>query len=374
MNADGDKTANSLSAPSSMGQESAHLADQNFAERKVDHIRLSLDDRMQAFGSSGLDDVELLHEALPDLDFSDVSIKTTFFHSGRKKYELATPFFVSSMTAGHAASGELNLRLARGAEARGWGMGVGSQRRQLFDHVAAEEWREIRKTCPRVHLFGNIGLAQVIELMSTKGADSVKKLADSLEATAMFVHLNPLQECLQPEGTPRFRGGLKALEQLVRELQIPVIVKETGCGFSPATLKRLSGLGVAAVDVAGLGGTHWGRIEGGRAGDNLILSSTAQTFKNWGVGTARSIRAAVGAKADYEVWASGGLRSGLDAARCFALGARMAGFAQPLLRAAVQSEETLDVTMAAFEYELKTALFCTGSRDLEQLRELHQWL
>jgi len=338
--------------------------DSTFEDRKVDHIRLALDERMQADGGTGLENIQLLHEALPEIDFSEVSLKTRVFGRG-----LDSPLFVSSMTAGHGSSVNVNLVLARVAEKRGWAMGVGSQRRQLFDRDADREWQVLRESCPNLVLFGNIGLAQLIETETSE----IRRLADSLQATAMIVHLNPLQECLQPEGTPRFRGGLKALERLAKELGLPVIVKETGCGFSPATLERLSGWGLAAVDIGGLGGTHWGRIEGGRAGSDQKLARTAETFGNWGMTTVQSLKSARTLNPDYAVWASGGLRSGLDAAKCFALGAEMAGFAQPLIRAALEGEETLDREMLRLEYELKTALFCTGAKDVAQLREKNAW-
>lgn len=334
--------------------------DNSFEGRKADHIRLALEERMQAAGGTGLDEIQLVHEALPDLDFDEISIRTRLF--GR---ELASPLFISSMTAGHAGSIDLNLTLASVAERRGWAMGVGSQRRQLFDRGADGEWSGLRQACPRLTLFGNIGLAQVIEA----GVDEIRRLADSLEASAMIVHLNPLQECLQPEGTPRFKGGLRALENLVKSIGIPVIVKETGCGFSAGTLARLKGLGIAAVDVGGFGGTHWGRIEGGRAGANSLLHRTAETFRDWGISTAESLLAAVELKPDYMIWASGGLRSGLDAAKTLAMGADMAGFAKPLIEAALHGEDRLALEMQTLEYELKTAMFCMGIKDIAQLRD-----
>jgi isopentenyl-diphosphate delta-isomerase len=340
------------------------LFDSAFEVRKADHIRLALEARMQATGRSGLDKINLIHEALPDLDFKEVSLSTRLF-----EYELSAPLFISSMTAGHVGSVGLNLTLARAAENRGWAMGVGSQRRQLFDHAADGEWLKLRKASPKLMLFGNIGLAQVIQTT----VDDIRRLADSLEAAAMIVHLNPLQECLQPEGTPRFKGGLKALERLVCELGRPVIVKETGCGLSSATLSRLKGVGFAAVDIGGLGGTHWGRIEGGRAGSDETLQRTAKTFRNWGIATVEALVAAVQLKPDYAVWASGGLRSGLDAAKTLAMGASMAGFAKPLIKAALSGEECLDREMAILEYELKTALFCTGAKDVATMREMKAW-
>lgn len=337
---------------------------QQFESRKADHIRLALDDRTQATGGSGLEDIRLEHEAFPEIDFSDVSLEVSLFSK-----PVSSPLFVSSMTAGHAGSLNLNLVMARVSEKRNWAMGVGSQRRQLSDKQADLEWKEIRKSCPRVRFFGNIGIAQLIQ---TSVAD-VRRLADSLEAEAMIVHTNPLQECMQPEGTPQFAGGYRALERLVKELGLPVIVKETGCGFSENTLRRLRGTGVAVVDVSGFGGTHWGRVEGGRsqAGDPLQLA--AETFADWGIPTVDSLLTAVRVEPDYDVWASGGVRSGLDAAKLVAMGAKMVGLAKPIIEAALDGEEALDRRMALLEYELKTALFCTGARNFKELREKKVW-
>ncbi len=336
-----------------------------FESRKADHIRLSLSEKTQAIGASGLDRVRLRHEALPDLNFDDIDLRVPFF--GKL---VASPMFVSSMTAGHAGSIDLNVRMARVSEKRNWPMGVGSQRKQLQDKNADVEWKNIRKACPRVRFLGNIGLAQVIE----EPTSAIRRLCDTLEAEALFVHLNPLQECLQPEGTPHFKGGLKALEKLVRELGLPVVVKETGTGFSRSTLDRLRGIGLHAVDVSGLGGTHWGRVEGGRA--QGLRAEAAETFRDWGVGTVESVLHALQAKragAEYDVWASGGVRSGLDAAKLVAMGAKHVGLAQPILAKALESEDALDQKMELLEFELRTALFCTGAQDIETFQSLRVW-
>lgn len=335
-----------------------------FESRKRDHIRLALDGKNQAAGESGLERVQLVHEALPDLDFKEVSLE---YVSLKKK--LKTPFLVSSMTAGHERSTELNVLLARACEARGWRMGVGSQRRELGDKKAADEWRAIRKKAPRVELLGNLGLAQLIK---SKVSD-VERLVENLEASAMIIHLNALQECMQPEGTPEFKGGLKAIEKLCAKLSVPVVVKETGCGFSASTLKRLKRTGVAAVDVSGLGGTHWGRIEGGRNHSGTDRHEAALTFANWGISTVDSLLEATKLKPDYEVWASGGVRSGLDAAKLLSLGAACVGFAMPVLEAALNGEEALLSKMGVFEYELKTALFCTGSKTITSMQRGKVW-
>jgi isopentenyl-diphosphate Delta-isomerase len=331
-----------------------------FESRKADHIRLALESRMQAIGGSGLDRISLIHEAFPEIDFKDVSLSVPFL----KGRETSSPLFISSMTAGHAGSIDLNLVMARVAEKRNWLMGVGSQRRQLTDPAADAEWIKIRKACPRVRLLGNVGVSQLI----TTKVSEIRRLADTLQAEAMFVHTNPLQECLQPEGTPQFAGGLKALEHLVKELDLPVIVKETGCGFSTATLRRLQGMGISAVDVGGFGGTHWGRIEGGRSKPGEPSQVAAETFRDWGISTVDSIFAAVQLRPDFQVWASGGVRSGLDAAKLVALGAKMVGLAKPIIEAALHGEEVLEKQMDLLEFEMKIALFCTGHKSVKEFQ------
>jgi isopentenyl-diphosphate Delta-isomerase len=329
-----------------------------FESRKRDHIALALKDENEAQGLSGLDRVELIHEALPEINFSEISLQADVLGKTNR-----TPFLVSSMTAGHAASENLNTLLARACAEQGWMMGVGSQRRELTDIEAQNEWRAVRKAAPRVELLGNLGLSQVIEASDK----NIQSLVDVLEARAMIVHLNPLQECLQPEGTPQFRGGLERLSKLAKVLSVPVIVKETGCGFSASTLQKLNEAGIAAVDVSGFGGTHWGRIEGQRGAAGTIQSQAALTFSNWGVNTYDSLINAQNVKSKYEIWASGGLRTGLDAAKTFALGARCAGFAKPILQAALAGEDVLMQRMQQIEFELKTALFCTGSLNITSL-------
>ncbi len=335
-----------------------------FTQRKQDHIRLSLEASHQADGLSEINKIELVHEALPDLNFEEIQVT-----QNRLGADAKTPFLISSMTAGHNDSSRLNALLARAANDKGWLMGVGSQRRELDDPKAAEEWRRVRAQAPKAELLGNIGLSQVINTSTEK----IEKLVDSLEARAMIVHVNVLQEALQPEGTPNFKGGMKALEDLVKKLSVPVILKETGCGFSLKTLKRVRETGVSIVDVSGLGGTHWGRIEASRAQTNSLQENAGAVFAEWGISTVRSLLNAKEVKGAYDVWASGGVRSGLDAAKLLAMGAKVVGFAQPVIKAAMESEEALYSWMDQVEYELKVAMFCTGCQSLQNLHQKGVW-
>lgn len=334
-----------------------------FEQRKQDHIRIALDPRSQTAGQSGLDSIELIHEALPDMNFKEVDISTSFSFAG-SAFPLSSPIFISSMTAGHEKGREINEALARLSDRRQILMGVGSQRRELNDSNAAEEWIRVRKQAPKARLIGNIGIAQLIQ----SPIDKVRRLADSIQAVAFFVHLNPLQEALQPEGTTDFRHGLEAIENLVKMLGIPVVIKEVGSGFSVETLKRLNQTGVFAVDMSGRGGTHWGRVEGYRSQENELLYNVAQTFANWGFSTTQSVLNAKAAHVNYEIWASGGVRNGLEVAKLCALGAQKVGLAQPFLRAALEGDDSLESLLNQLELELKISMFCTGSKNLKDLQ------
>lgn len=340
------------------------LPSDSFEQRKRDHISLSLQDQNEALGGSGLDQVELIHEALPDLVFTDIEIGLTSL--GEK---IPHPFFISSMTAGHEDSHSINFKLAEVGTSRGWWMGVGSQRKELTDPLASREWKLLRQQVPNVRLMGNIGIAQVI----TSSVDQIQKLVEDLEAQALFVHTNPLQEVLQPEGTPQFAGAYKALDGLCQKLSVPVILKETGCGFSQKTLQRLKEIPLAAVDVSGYGGTHWGRIEGGRSDENSLYRRASQTFSHWGISTVDSLQNAKTVGWAHEIWASGGLRSGLDAAKAVAMGAQRVGVAKPLLKSVLQSEKELDLMMHQMEYEFKMALFCTGFKTTDEFQQAEVW-
>ena len=330
----------------------------DFEKRKKEHILLSLDETNQASAPFSL---QLRHEALPEINFDEVSLEQTIFQN----LTLKTPVFISSMTAGHNDSCAINTRLAQSAQKRGWLMGVGSQRRELEDTDSTySEWKEIRKKAPHVKLMGNIGLSQVIN----SSFDSIKKLLESLEAQALIIHTNPLQEALQRNGTPFFKGGLKALENTCKKLSVPVILKEVGCGFSAETLARLDNIGLYAVDVSGRGGTHWGRIEQKRWDSDSLSYKVAETFKDWGISTEDSLLACENINSDYKVWASGGIRSGKDIALCLALGSEMVGIAQPMMKAALISETHLEEKMEQIEDELKIALFCTGSQNIKQIQ------
>jgi len=331
----------------------------SYSQRKQDHINLALKEK-NVQCENGLSKLRLIHEALPELNWDDVHLSTSFL--GRK---VPTPFFVSSMTGGFSSAVEINSVIAKACAGRGWMMGVGSQRKGLENSKALEEWIEIKNKFPEVLFLGNLGLSQLIHTPLEK----VETLVRALGAVAMVIHTNSLQECLQPEGTPRFKGGLESLKGLSENLSVPVILKETGCGFSYKTLESLCGLGLKAVDISGYGGTHWGRIEGQRSLEDSIQFRASQTFALWGNSTIKSLYYAKSISPDYKIWASGGIRSGLDAAKSIALGADAVGFAMPALQKAIQGGMDLLIDwMGQIEYELKIALFCLGATKIKDIK------
>ena len=331
-----------------------------FEQLKKDHIALALDPIHQTDHENGFDVFRFQHEAIPDINFADIEIKTQSLGSMRQ-----SPFFISSMTAGHLDAAKINAHLLEACQQTGWAMGVGSQRRELTDVKAGVEWNSLRKAYPNVFLMANLGLAQLIDTPLS----SIQKLVDNLDASAFIVHCNPLQECIQPEGTTNFKGAWQALEALVRELHIPIVVKETGSGFSKLTMQRLNGIGIHAIDVSGMGGTHWGRIEGSRAKHDWIREQASMTFKNWGMSTAFILQQAQQMILTAEIWGSGGIRHGLDAAKALVLGASMVGIAKPVLKAALEGPQAVFQVMRHYEYDLKVTMFCTGVASIQALKQ-----
>lgn len=333
-----------------------------FSTRKTDHLRLALDEQNQVLRSlSGFDEIQLIHEALPELNFSEVTLTTTCTALG----ETHTPFFVAGMTAGHENAIVINEILASICEKRGWAFGLGSLRRDLEGQAPVEAWAQFRKKFLDLKIIGNLGILELIRL----GTDHVASWIKHAEVNAFAIHLNPLQELIQPEGGKNFSGGARALRELTQKSPVPIIVKETGSGISERTAKLLAECGVQTIDVSGLGGTHWGRIEGSRSGENSLLKNISTTFKNWGIPTVQSIlNTKNSVPQSVSIYGSGGIRSGLDAAKAIALGCARVGYAKPALEAALQGQEKLDAWMDQMEMELKTALFCTASISPEALR------
>lgn len=289
------------------------------ADRKNAHLRLCAEEDVEHRGTTLLEEVRLLHEALPELSLDDVDLSTEIL--GRR---LAAPILISGMSGGTAEAGRLNRALATVAQKCGLGFGVGSQRPMLLHPETAESYR-VRDVAPDVLLLGNVGFVQARD----SGVAGVAELAEAIGADGICVHLNAAQELVQDEGDRDFRGALDAIGRLVDELPVPVVVKETGSGLAPATLARLRALGVSWVDVSGAGGTSWTAVESLRGTPRQ--RALGAELRDWGIPTAASIVYA--RREGLGTIASGGIRSGHDAARALALGADAVSLALPLLRA-----------------------------------------
>ncbi|SEQ79183.1 type 2 isopentenyl-diphosphate Delta-isomerase [Natrinema salaciae] len=331
------------------------------SDRKDDHLRIIEEEDVETSGA-GFSDIDLVHEALPEVHRDEIETTTDLF--GR---ELAAPIVIESMTGGHPNTTKLNRRLAEAAERTNVAMGVGSQRAglELDDEGVLESYTVVREAAPDAFLYGNVGAAQLLEY----GVDDVEDAVAMIDADAMAIHLNFLQEAVQPEGDVDARGCLAAIERVADALSVPVIVKETGNGMSRDTASRLADAGVDAVDVAGQGGTTWSGIESHRAAaiDADRQEAVGRLFRAWGVPTAVSTLEA--AEVHDCVIASGGVRSGLDIAKAIALGARAGGLAKPFLAPAGQSADAVVELIETLVLELRTAMFVTGSASLSELRE-----
>jgi isopentenyl-diphosphate delta-isomerase len=332
-------------------------------QRKADHLTINLEEDVQARTlTSGFDRYRFMHQALPELDLDAVDVSATFLG-----HKLGAPFLISSMTGGIEDGWIINQRLARAAEAFGCAIGVGSQRAALDDPARARYF-EMRDAAPTVPIFANIG---AVQLNYGYGPDECRRAVEMVDANALILHLNPLQEALQAEGNRDFSGLSAKIAEVCRTLEVPVIVKEIGAGISPDVARMLADAGVAAIDVAGAGGTSWSKVEGLRA-TSALQRRLGATFAEWGIPTATSLSMARSAAPDTPLIASGGLLTGLDAAKAIALGADLAGFAGPMLRAAAVSEDAAFELLEALIVELRLAMFCAGAASVPILKQA--WL
>lgn len=324
--------------------------------RKQDHIEICLDGDEAAFRgrSNGLDRYELVHDALPELDLEAIDLSTDFLG-----HHLRLPLIISSMTGGGADSARLNRVLARGANEIGCAIGVGSQRAMLEDPALADGFR-IRDEAPDVPVFGNLGAAQFNQ---GYGVDECLRAVEEIEADGLFIHLNSLQEALQDEGDTDFSGLVERIGQLAADLPFPVLLKTTGNGVSERTARRLVGLPIAGVEASGAGGTSWARVEARRSEDDL----SEALFGDWGESTADSILAVRHSLPHLPLIASGGLRTGVDAALALALGADVAGIARPLLQAAQGGVESLVERLEGIGRELQISCFYAGVGRVDEL-------
>ena len=328
-------------------------------DRKADHLRICLEDDVQCHQiTTGLENYRFIHCGLPELNYDQVDISTTFLGK-----QLATPLLISSMTGGTEQARVINQRLAVAAQKFGLAMGVGSQRVAVEKPELAPTFN-IRRYAQSALLLANLG---AVQLNYSYGLEHCQRVVDWLEADALILHLNPLQECVQTRGDTDFSGLLVKIETLCAKLPVPVIAKEVGNGISGGLAKKLIDIGISAIDTAGAGGTSWARVESERAQD-IKQRRLGQTFADWGIPTADCIVSVRAIAPKIPLIASGGLRNGLDVAKTLALGADIAGMALPFLKAADNSEEALDTLADILIAELKTALFCTGQGNLKDLK------
>ena len=326
--------------------------------RKDEHLDLVLAGAGVAAGTTGLEQVHFIHNALPEVDYAEIALGVDFL--GKR---LRAPLMISSMTGGPQRAAAINRNLAEAAEDLGIAFAVGSQRVSLEGGHAQGLGRELRTLAPTVPILANIGGAQ---LAKGWGVTEARRAIDAIAADALIVHLNPLQEALQPEGDRNWRGVIAGISSLVRSLGTPVIVKETGCGLSGAVTRILFDIGVTGVDVAGSGGTNWGLIEGARGTEHG--RRVASAFAGWGVPTAQAIREARSASPNGLVIASGGIRDGLDVARAIHLGANLVGQAAAILPMALTSSQAVVDHFHIIADQLRAVCLCTGASTVGELR------
>lgn len=324
-------------------------------DRKLEHIKLALEERMQ-LEARFFDEHVFEHEALPEIDMAEIDLGVDFL--GKR---LRAPLLVSCMTGGTESAARINRHLAEAAERAGIALGVGSQRKALEDPATAASF-EVRRFAPTVALLANLG---AVQLNYGFGLEECRRAVAMIGADALALHLNPLQEAIQPEGQVDFRGLLAKIGEVARALEVPVVVKEIGCGISGRTARALAEVGVRILDTAGLGGTSWARIEAARAEDLEL----GEVFADWGVPTPESIRQ-LAAIDGLTVIGSGGVRTGIDVAKAIALGADVVGLAQPFLAAAMESADKVYARIQRTLQELRITMFCCGARTLEDLRKV----
>ncbi|MBL6953139.1 MAG: type 2 isopentenyl-diphosphate Delta-isomerase [Alphaproteobacteria bacterium] len=333
------------------------MSDPSIRQRKLDHVALAMDDAAVSAGDPGWSDVTLVPATLPDIGIEDVDLSSNFLN-----FALRAPVFISGMTGGHPDVEKINAALATAAHTHGVAMGVGSQRAALVDPELAPSYAVVRQKAPDAFICGNIGISQILE--GKIGTDVLRKLIDMIEANALAIHVNVLQELVQPEGKIELGRAFEALANLVAASPVPVMVKETGCGFDHSTAARLAETGIAAIDVGGMGGTSFTLIEGMRANtaQDRRGARLAQTFATWGIPTACSILDV--RDVGLPVIATGGISNGLQAAKALSLGAQLVGIGRKMLTAAVAGPDAAVAELGLIIDEIRISLGLSGCRTL----------
>ena len=331
--------------------------------RKADHLVIASTKPITMSRSAGFDAVELIHHALPEVDLDRISLATTFLG-----HRLSAPILVSSMTGGTDRGREINRHLGEAIHELGLAMAVGSQRVMLENPSTLPTFRVVREVAPNALVLGNLG---AVQLNYGMGAQEILHAADAIDANGMFLHLNPLQEAVQPEGNTNFFGLLDKIEDLANRLPMPLLVKEVGSGISPDIAMALAARRIQAIDVSGAGGTSWAHIEGLRTTDPG-RQRMARLFSNWGIPTVTSLRECRRRLPQFPLIASGGIRSGLDMAKAVALGADLVGVAHLLLDPAMQSTEAVISALQQWIWELRVSMFLVGAANLNELKGRYQ--
>lgn len=336
------------------------MTDQNLSQRKADHIRINLERDVASRISSGLEVWRFGHEALPEIDLAEVDPSIDFL--GRR---LRAPLLISSMTGGTEEAQRINLNLAAAAEKAGIAIGLGSMRAAIARPESAPTF-QVRSVAPNAMILANIG---AVQFNYGYGPEECRRLVDLAGADALILHLNPLQEALQPEGDTNWSGLLRAIEQVCRQLSVPVVAKEVGWGISERAARDLASAGVAAIDVAGAGGTSWSQVEMHRARTET-QRRIAAAFGDWGLPTAESIRNVRSGAPALPIIASGGIANGVEGAKCIALGAALFGLARPFLRAATESASAVSDEIDVIVGQLRVAMFCVAARSVSELQRV----
>lgn len=328
------------------------------SQRKIEHLRLCATSPVESKEvSAGFEDVMLIHRALPELHMEDIDLSTNFLGC-----QLDAPFMIASITGGHPDTTPINAALAKAAEEMGIGIGVGSQRAAVEDPEQEESFRVVRDVAPDAFIYGNIGAAQIREY----GVEGIEKLIEMIDANALAVHLNFLQEAIQPEGDVDASGSLDVIKDIC-SLNIPIIAKETGAGISYEDAVLLKDAGVSAIDVGGVGGTSWSGVEVYRARErnDIKLELLGELFWDFGIPTVPSI---VECSSMLPVIATGGLRTGVDIAKSISVGAEVASAALPFVAPALEGKDEVVQTIRLMLDELKVAMFLCGCGDIESLK------
>jgi isopentenyl-diphosphate Delta-isomerase len=328
-------------------------------QRKADHIKINLEKDVRSALTTGLENYHFIHEALPEMDLREIDTSLSLFGK-----QLAAPILISSMTGGTADAEVINMRLAEAAQELKIAMGVGSQRAAI-EHPKQARTFQVRRIAPDILLFANIG---AVQLNYGYDIEHCRRAVDMIEANALILHLNPLQEAVQDAGDTNFAGLAKKIEEVCKQIGVPVIAKEVGWGISERAAKLLADCGVSAIDVAGAGGTSWSQVEMHRAPDEFTRQLAA-TFVGWGIPTADSILNVKKVVPQMTVFASGGIKDGLDIAKCVALGATLGGMAGQFLKAAAVSTENTVETMQLVKRQIEVTMFAAGAGILESLRD-----